>query len=350
MSSDASDDPDSFPGSPAPVDWVSWATSIVLGAVVFAVYMANCRELGTNDTAPTIATAVCLYRGDGLYIDRFLPCWGLRPDGNLPPCLARWRGHVISRYPIAPALLALPVVGLSEAHFDRMNPGWDQYPDRFYRHCLAMAKLAAALIATLTAVVLHRVLTDMGLARVAIPATLAAALGSELWVVASQALWQHGPAALALITAVWLLLPRDPSRGRLALAGVAVAALVAFRLSDVVFALAIAGWVAHAHPRRLAWFLPAPVLGAVALIGWNLWLFGAIAGGQAYLESLHPTLHGHAGRRLVGQPARRRGRDAVQPEPRPARLHPLGRPGAGHAAGLRTGSPPGRLSAGCSGR
>jgi len=271
---------------------VSWATSIVLGGVVFAVYMANNRELGTNDTAPTIATAVCLHRGEGLYIDRFLACWGLRADGKVPPCLARWRGHFISRYPIAPALLAFPVAALSEAHFDRMNPGWDQSPLGFYEHCLAMAKLTAALIATLTVVVLHRVLTDMGLARVATPATLAAALGSELWVVASQALWQHGPAALALITAVWLLLPRDPSRGRLALAGVAVAALVAFRLSDVVFALAVAGWMARAHPRRLAWFLPAPVVGAVALTGWNLWFYGAIAGGQVYLESLHPALHG----------------------------------------------------------
>ena len=271
---------------------MSWATSIVLGAVVFAAYIVNVRELGTNDTAPTIATAVCFLRGEGLYIDRFLPCWGLRPDGPLPPCIVKWRGHFISRYPIAPALLALPVVVLSSAHFDRLNPGWDQYPSEFYLHVLAMAKVTAALIATFTAIVLHRVLTDMGLARVAIPATLAAALGSELWVVGSQALWQHGPAALALITAVWLLLPRDPSRGRLALAGVAVAALVAFRLSDIVFALAITACVARTHPRRLAWFLPAPVLGAVALCGWNLWFYGEIAGGQVYLESLHPVLHG----------------------------------------------------------
>jgi hypothetical protein len=271
---------------------VSWATSLVLGGVVFGVYVVNGRELGTNDTAPTIATAVCLYRGDGLYVDRFLDCWGLSLAGNLPPCLARWRGHVISRYPIAPALLALPVAALSEHHFNWLNPGWDRTALGFYQHVLAMGKLAAALIATLTAVMLHRVLTDMGFARVAIPATLAGALGSELWMVGSQALWQHGPAALALITAVWLLLPRDPSRTRLALAGVAVAALVACRVSDALFALVITGWMARAHPRRLVWFLPAPVLGAVALGAWNLWLYGAIAGGQVYLESLHPILHG----------------------------------------------------------
>ncbi len=42
---------------------------------------------------------------------------------------------------------------------------------------------------------------------------------------------------------------------------------------------------------RLAWFLPGPVLGSAATIAWNSWLFGAIGGGQAYLESLHPTVH-----------------------------------------------------------
>jgi hypothetical protein len=97
---------------------------------------------------------------------------------------------------------------------------------------------------------------------------------------------------LALISAVWLLLPRDPSRTRLVLAGVAVAALAAFRLSDIVFTLAIAGWMVRAHPRRLVWFLPAPVLGAIVLSGWNLWFYGTIAGGQAFLETLHPILHG----------------------------------------------------------
>lgn len=131
----------------------------------------------------------------------------------------------------------------------------------------------------------------MGLGRVSIPATVAASLGSDLWAVASQSLWQHGPASLALATAIWLLLPREPARWRLALAGVAAAALVAFRSTDVVFAAAILGRVAWGQPRRLAWFLPAPILGAFALIGTNLWFFGTIAGGQLELEALHPTVH-----------------------------------------------------------
>jgi hypothetical protein len=268
-----------------------WAGSIIVGVVVLAAYLVNNRELGTDDTAPTGALAVCLYRGDGLAIDRFMPIWRIRTDRELPPYLARWRGHIISRYPVAPALLALPIVAFQMAYLDRMSPGWDRHPAQFREYTYGMFKLASALIAAMVAVVLHRVLRVMGLRRVATPATLGAALGSDLWVVASQAPWQHGPAALALITAVWMLLPRDPSRTRLALGGVATAALVACRLIDVVFALAIFGWVARAHPRRLAWFLPGPVLGAAALLGSNLWIFGTITGGLAHLETVHPRAH-----------------------------------------------------------
>jgi hypothetical protein len=263
-----------------------------LGALVFAVYMVNGRELGTDDTAPTSALAVCLDRGDGLFIERFLRCWKIRSDRELPAYLARWRGHVVSRYPVAPALLAFPIVAFQAGYLDRAVPGWDRHPDLLQSYGLGMTKLAAALIAALTVVVLHRVLIAMGLSRVAIAAALAAGLGSELWAVASQALWQHGPAALALITCVWLLLPRDPAPWRLMLAGLAATALVAFRLFDVVFALAIARRVTVAQPRRLAWFLPAPMLGAVALVSFNLGIHGSLTGGQAYLESLHPTVHG----------------------------------------------------------
>ncbi len=255
------------------------------------IYLVNNRELGTDDTAPTGALAVGLYRGDGLAIERFLPIWRIRPDRELPPYLARWRGHVVSRYPVAPALLALPMVALQIAYLDRFSPGWDRHPALFQEYTYGTFKLAAAMIAALVAVLLHRVLRGMGLRRVATPATLAAALGSDLWVVASQAPWQHGPAALALITAAWLLLPREPSRARLMLGGVAAAALVACRLIDIVFALAIFGWVARCQPRRLAWFLPGPVLGAAILIGSNVWIFGTITGGLAHLETVHPRTH-----------------------------------------------------------
>ena len=59
-----------------------------------------------------------------------------------------------------------------------------------------MAKRSMAVIVALTGVMLHRLLLSLGLRRAALPAVLAACLGSDLWTVGSQAAWQHGPAAL----------------------------------------------------------------------------------------------------------------------------------------------------------
>jgi hypothetical protein len=158
-----------------------------------------------------------------------------------------------------------------------------------------MAKRAAALLAALVALALHRFLVGLGLGRVAVPAVLATALGSDLWSVASQALWQHGPAALALTWTMLLLHPRSVSRGRMLLAGLATGMLVVVRSIDVIFALAVLAWVARTDPRRLGWFLPAPVLLGLALVGYHLYYFDRIAGGQEQLEQLHRRIHGVGG-------------------------------------------------------
>lgn len=271
-----------------------WPASIGLGLVALALYLANGREIGTYDTEPTTLLPLAILRGDGPHLDRFRAV--LRePDGRIPDYVTRVNGHIVSLYPIATALLAVPVYWPQVALLDRVEPGWDRNIGRAWWECHRMAKRTAALIAALVAVALHRLLRGMGLVAVATTATLAAALGSDLWMIASQALWQHGPAALALTLALGLLLPKDPSAWRLVLAGLAAGSMVAFRALDLPFAAAIALGIAWNDPRRLAWFLPGPIVIATALIGSNLYYFGAIEGGQARLEALHPGLHHVAG-------------------------------------------------------
>ncbi len=152
------------------------------------------------------------------------------------------------------------------------------------------------MLAALAAVALGFVLRRLGLERVAWPTVLAAALGSDLWAVGSQGLWQHGPAALCLTLALLLLLDPSPSRRVLALAGVATAGMVVCRPIDLVFAGVIAVWVRWRFPRRerLAFFLPALGI-AVGLCVYNVWFFDTLTGGQAQLETTHPAYHGIKG-------------------------------------------------------
>src|SRR5207245_3237724 len=110
--------------------------------------------------------------------------------------------HILSRYPVAPAILDLPLVIPQVALLDWLHPGWDRDPRVAFNECKWMGRRSMALLTALTAVILHRFLLGLSLGRAAFLSALAAGLGSNLWCVGSQAVWQHGPAAFALATAI----------------------------------------------------------------------------------------------------------------------------------------------------
>jgi hypothetical protein len=268
-----------------------WLGSLCLGVALVFIYMINGRDLGTYDTISTSLLPLFIVRGEGIYFDNKL-MGNMRSNVTLPDYLTISHGRVVTLYPIAPALIAAPLFAPQVAMLDLYRPGWDRDRRVALAECLRMAKLSMALVVALAGAVLHRLLLALGVGRAALPAVLAACLGSDLWTVGSQALWQHGPAALALVTAIALLHPQSVGRGRLALAGASTALLVACRPLDIVFAMAIVIWLAWADWRGLRWFLPAPVVIGAVLLSYNVWFFGSILGGQAKLEQYHIKLHG----------------------------------------------------------
>ena len=222
--------------------WTSSGRLWLLGLGLFLIYSANGRGIGGGDIVPATLLPVALLRGDGPVLDRFDHV--LRnAEGRLPGYATESRGHVVSRYPLGAAILAAPCYLPRLLILDVTQPGWERDAGRARRECTRMGKDAAAMLAALAAVALGFVLRRLGLERVAWPTVLAAALGSDLWAVGSQGLWQHGPAALCLTLALLLLLDPSPSRRVLALAGVATAGMVVCRPIDLVFAGVIAVWV-----------------------------------------------------------------------------------------------------------
>ena len=75
----------------------TWVWTVLLGLILFGVYLANGREIGSDDTEPTRLLTYALMRGDGPYLDRF------RAGFELRACASAVRD------PVARALgLALP--------------------------------------------------------------------------------------------------------------------------------------------------------------------------------------------------------------------------------------------------
>jgi hypothetical protein len=262
-----------------------------LGLVL--AYSVNGRVIPSGDTDAVTFTALAIVRGDGIALDRF------RTEIDLlrrPYWVTEKRGHLISRYPVAPALLAAPLFVPQVALLDRWRPGWDADALTEWFFADWMGKNVAVLIAASTGmlgmILYRRLRIDTG---TAVLAVVVGVLGSDLWVVASQSLWQHGPAALALTAAMVLLVPAGGSRARTLAGGIAVGLLVAFRLLDGVLGIPVLAAALWRDPRRAGWLLSGPIVLGGATAWYNYHWFGTLVGGQAELEAMHETLHAVAG-------------------------------------------------------
>jgi len=265
-------------------------TSVLLFFALVLVYSANGREVGAVDTTANMLLPVALLRGDGLVLNRYA-------DWVSDHHYVRLHGDdLVSRYPVLPALVALPATWLQLAWLDRALPGWERDPLVHFWWIRTMAKNAAVLVAALTAVLLHRLLLGLGLAGVALASTLAVALGSDLWMVGSQSPWLHGTVALFLTLALWLLAPARLSNGRLAAGGLALALAVCGRPTSAVFAVPLALWALRSQGRRALWLLvPAGAVGALLLA--HHWIvFQDLTGGMGEIEAMGHAQHGVAGR------------------------------------------------------
>ncbi|MEO8349443.1 MAG: hypothetical protein ABI610_11065 [Acidobacteriota bacterium] len=230
------------------------------------VYNSNLRMVGSYDSLASSLLPFGLWRGDGLFLDRYAGAFG--PEVGYSIVRSK-TGRRVSLYPPVTPLLAaplyVPALFLSDAGVMKAR--------------LPMEKFAASLLAALSVVVLHSALRRVAGARVAVALAVAYAFGTSMWVISSQALWQHGPGSLLLAVSLLLLLDEDERPARLALLGLCAALITANRPMDFFFSAAIA-WIAVRRHGKAAWpfFVPAAAV-AVAIVTYNLVHFANPLGG-----------------------------------------------------------------------
>ena len=154
-------------------------------------YLANGRDSNTFDTAGTTMLPLTLIRGQGFYLDRFAPMLIRMPDGTPYSYVTVTRDHILSRYPVAPALIVTPLVAAQVALLDWLRPGWDRRGTRrTFNECKLMVKRSMAVLMALAGVMLHRLLIGLGLSRMAVPSVLACAPSDQIsgWLAA----WHSG--------------------------------------------------------------------------------------------------------------------------------------------------------------
>jgi len=262
--------------------------AVAIGVLAFLAYNANGREVGSYDSQPTKLAARELLLRRTLALDHVVAA---TPEYARRPGFARAiDGSVRSAYSVVPALEAAGLGALLWA-LGVVDPE---------------APLAASLIAKLTASLLTSVAVALAFltARRRVAGTGAAlvalgfGLGTNLWAIASQSLWQHETAILGLAAATFLLArpghELTPARLWTASLMLGLAGAARPQLAPAIAVLAVSICVRTSLLRGLGALLPLALVTA-AVLGFNLAWFGHPLGAFLALESLHPAVHGVAG-------------------------------------------------------
>jgi hypothetical protein len=223
-------------------------------------YYGQLHRTQSGDVYGTIYTAVALVQKHTIWLDHYLP-YIQKHSGERPYMLSfRADGHVVTATPTASSMLALPIVAVFTLAGARAED-WHAWMEA---SMLTAALTAAASVAAVF-VLLTRLTTRPRAALIAVTY----AWGTLTWGVSGQALWQHGGAALALALALLALVDR-----RYTLAGVALTAMAAFRLTTPVMALFLLPLVGR-RPRNWARFVLGAAPLPLALAVYNTAAFGS---------------------------------------------------------------------------
>ena len=216
-----------------------WSDRPALGVflVCFAAYLSTFRWHGGDDLPNTLVPLALLRHGT-LALDVFYEAW----FANLPQpsdFVLRTPGGLLSVYPIAPGLLALPVFAVPAFAAPPMSSE--------YLHQLS--KVSGALVTAASAAVLYKAAACRATREWALLLAFLYGIGSWAFSVCGQAIWQHGAASLGVALALWGL--SREGRGRDVLAGFGMGLSVASRPDHVFFLAAALAFVLWKRRDRL---------------------------------------------------------------------------------------------------
>jgi hypothetical protein len=224
------------------------------------LYLASFRWHGGDDIPNGMLPYAILKHGS-LSFDG-LKDWALRP--GMQDLVIQARGRLVSFYPVAPGVLAVPLYLLPVAAGAAPT-------DQFLHN---LSKIAGALITAGSVVLLRRALLTRCSANWAFLCALVYGLGTFAYSVSSQALYSHGPVQLGLALA--LLAFVSEGAGWSAAAGFGLGLAVASREDSIFFAAAGALYVLLHRRDRLLPFAAGALVPAVFLCAYWLRFSGAL--------------------------------------------------------------------------
>ena len=222
-------------------------------SITLIVFLANGRTIPGGDSVPAKNLPLSVLTHGNFYLDQLVAPGQKR----IPYYLTESGGHYVSDYPVGAVLMALPfyvpsiVCGVSPS-------------SRIFSE---LEKVSAATIVALSVLLLYLTAARVTANWMAMLLTFVYAFGTTSLSVSSQALWQHGPAQLALTAVLYCLVrARDDPRWA-GYAGLPLAFEVITRPADALIAVPLGVYVLVSYRREIWTFIAS----AIAPFVFQLW-------------------------------------------------------------------------------
>lgn len=251
--------------------------------IPFLIYMSNGREISSGDPTPTVFIAVQIVKQGTVFLDDL---HDYIPYHSLPYYVSEQKGHIVSNYPVYPGIMASPLfapfvwIGMIEK-----NEG-----DLVWKY---LSKLSGAVFTALSVLIFYLALKLLIGAQGALVLSMAYGLGTALWPVASQSLWQHGPSVFWWSVCFYSLIRAslETSKKRtlffLILCGFAGGSVVLCRTVNVIGLAGVSLGVLWRFRQYTVFFLVPAVLLSLILFAYNIAIFDSWKGGDSVLHRLH---------------------------------------------------------------
>jgi hypothetical protein len=260
------------------------ALGLAVFAFVFVAFNANGREIPSADSQGAKFASVMLVRRHTLTLDGVVgraPLLGERLAFQRDR-EGRWR----NAYSLPPVLEAAAVASVLRGVrvLDLDAP----------RAHATVAKLTASVLASVAALLAFLVASRFASAPVAALVAVGFALGTGVWPVASQTLWQHASVIWSVMAALWLWTRDDSQRGVVAHAAMGLllgwAASARPQTIPMIAVLGV-GMLLRATPRQRAAWLVACAIPLTVFVGLNIEWFGHPFGKMREFETASLDIH-----------------------------------------------------------
>ena len=233
----------------------------IVFSITLIVFLANGRTIPGGDSVPAKNLPLSILLHGNFYLDRLVT----PGQKKIPYYLRESGGHYVSDYPVGAALMALPFYVPSVV--SGVSPSSRIFSD--------LEKVSAATIVALSALLLYLAAARVAANWTAMLLTLVYAFGTTSLSVSSQALWQHGPAQLALAAAIYCLVrARDDSRWA-GYAGLPLAFEVIARPADALIAAPLGLYVLVYYRREIWTFITAAIPPLIFQLWYSAIYFGS---------------------------------------------------------------------------